>query len=390
VLFEIPVAAASWASVTPRRARIRLKRGPTSASTAAIAGELSIRRGNQLFPEMATNLAESSRYTQPVRMNENNFDVVVVGGGAAGLSAALVLGRARRRVAVVDAGMPRNAPATHMQGFLSRDGMAPADFLAAGRIEVAGYGVEMIGEQVAEIEPGFAVRLAGGGVLNARRVLVATGARDELPDIPGVRERWGRDLLHCPYCHGWEVRDQPVGVLGNVPGSVQHAQLVRQWSDDVVFFAHTYELTASEDAELQARGVQVFREEVARLVVEDDRLVGVELLDGRVIARTAVFIRPSNVPQVDGLLARLGCERDAAGFVAVDGDGRTSNPGVWAAGNVVDPRAQVITSAGGGSAAAIAINADLVRDDVDRAVSASPPPESARHGQQSRERKDYT
>jgi thioredoxin reductase len=306
-------------------------------------------------------------------MNENNFDVVVVGGGAAGLSAALVLGRARRRVAVVDAGMPRNAPAAHMHGFLSRDGMAPGDFLAAGRLEVAGYGVELVAAQVAEIEAGFAVRLGGGRILNARRVLVATGIRDELPEIPGVRERWGRDLLHCPYCHGWEVRDQPLGVLGTVPGSVQHAQLVRQWSDDVVFFAHTYDLTATEHAELEARGVQVFSEEVARLVVEDDRLVGVELRDGRVIARTAVFIRPSNIPHDDGLLAGLGCEFDAAGYVAVDGSGRTTNPGVWAAGNVVDPRAQVITAAGAGSAAAIALNADLVQEDVERAVSANPP-----------------
>ena len=303
-------------------------------------------------------------------MSENKFDVVVVGGGAAGLTGALVLGRARRRVAVVDAGTPRNAPAAHMQGFLSRDGMAPADFLAAGRLEVAGYGVDLMADQVAEIEPGFAVRLAGGRVLNARRVLVATGVRDELPDIPGVSERWGRDLLHCPYCHGWEVRDQPIGVLGTVPGSGQHAQLVRQWSDDVVFFVHTYDLAATEQAELEARGVRVLREEVARLVVDDDRLVGVELLDGTVIARAAVFIRPRNIPHADGLLAGLGCELDAAGFVVVDGSGRTTNPGVWAAGNVVDPRAQVITAAGAGSAAAIAINADLIQEDVERAVSA--------------------
>jgi thioredoxin reductase len=206
--------------------------------------------------------------------------------------------------------------------------------------------------------------------LNARRVLVATGVRDELPDIPGVSERWGRDLLHCPYCHGWEVRDQPIGVLGTVPGSGQHAQLVRQWSDDVVFFVHTYDLAATEQAELEARGVRVLREEVARLVVDDDRLVGVELLDGNVIARAAVFIRPRNIPHADGLLAGLGCELDAAGFVVVDGSGRTTNPGVWAAGNVVDPRAQVITAAGAGSAAAIAINADLIQEDVERAVSA--------------------
>ena len=314
---------------------------------------------------MATNVAGSSRRPHAVPMSADSFDVVVIGGGAAGLSAALVLGRARRRVAVVDAGRPRNAPAAHMQGFLSRDGMPPADFLAAGRAEVAGYGVELVADRVTSVETGFAVRLAGGRVLSARRVLVATGVHDELPDIPGVREQWGRDLLHCPYCHGWEVQDQALGVLGTVPGSVQHAHLVRQWSDDVIFFAHAYDLRATEQAELEARGVQVVRGEVARLVVEDDRLVGVELLDGRVIARTAVFIRPGNIPHADGLAGGLGCELDAAGFVVVDGSGRTSIPGVWAAGNVVDPRAQVITAAGAGSAAAIAINADLVDEEVD-------------------------
>jgi thioredoxin reductase len=293
------------------------------------------------------------------------YDVVVVVGGAAGLSAALVLGRARRRVAVIDAGAPRNAPAAHMQGFLSRDGMAPGDLLAAGRAEVTGYGVELIEDQVVGVEAGFVVRLAGGRVLNARRILVATGVRDELPGIPGVHDRWGRDLLHCPYCHGWEVRDQPIGVLGTQPGSVQHAHLVRQWSDDVAFFVHTYDLTADEQAQLEARRVQIVRGEVARLVVEDDRLAGVELTDGRVIARTAVFIRPRNVAHPDGLLDGLGCEVDDAGFAAVDATGRTSARGVWAAGNVVDPRAQVITAAGAGSAAAIALNADLVEEDVD-------------------------
>jgi thioredoxin reductase len=298
-----------------------------------------------------------------------SYDVVVVGGGAAGLSAALVLGRARRRVAVVDAGAPRNAPAAHMQGFLSRDGMPPADLLAAGRAEAAGYGVELVEGTVTAIEAGFVVRLAGGRALQARRILVATGARDELPEIPGVEARWGRDLLHCPYCHGWEVRDQPIGVLGTIPGSVLHAQLVRQWSDDVAFFVHTYELSTVEQGELEARGVQIVRGEVARLVVEDDRLTGVELTDGRVIPRTAVFIRPDIVPHADGLLAGLGCETDDGGFAKVDATGRTSATGVWAAGNAADPRAQVITAAGAGSAAAIAINADLVQDDVARAAA---------------------
>jgi len=302
-------------------------------------------------------------------MESPSFDVVVVGGGAAGLSAALVLGRARRRIAVVDAGTPRNAPAAHMQGFLSRDGMPPRDLLAAGRAEVSGYGVELLEDRVDAIDTGFSVRLASGDELQARRILLATGIRDELPEITGVRERWGRDLLHCPYCHGWEVRDEPIGALGTVPGSVQHAQLLRQWSDDVAFFVHTYDLTPTEQMQLEARGVQIVRGDVARLVVEDDRLSGVELADGRVIARTAVFIRPNNVPHADGLLAGLGCAVDDDGFAIVDGSGRTSTVGVWAAGNVVDPRAQVITAAGAGSAAAIAINADLVEEDVRNALS---------------------
>ncbi len=301
-------------------------------------------------------------------METQVYDVVVVGGGAAGLSAALVLGRARRRVAVVDAGAPRNAPAAHMQGFPSRDGMPPGDFLAAARAEVTGYGSELIPERVLGIEPGFFVRLAGGRVLRARRIVVATGVRDELPEIPGVRERWGRDLLHCPYCHGWEVRDQPLGVLGTRAGSVQHAQLVRQWSDDVTYFAHTSDLSAAERRQLEARGVRVVSGAVTRLVVERDRLTGVELADGRVIARTAVFVRPGNLPHADGLLSGLGCAVDDAGFVRVDATGRTSAFGVWAAGNAVDPRAQVVTAAGAGSAAAIAVNADLVQEDVERAV----------------------
>jgi thioredoxin reductase len=153
---------------------------------------------------------------------------------------------------------------------------------------------------------------------------------------------------------------------------------VRQWSDDVVFFVHTLDPSSSELVQLQARGVQVVRGMVARLVVEADRLSGVELIDGRVIPRTAVFIRPVNVPHADGLLVGLGCDVDDAGFAIVDGTGRTSAVGVWAAGNVVDPRFQVITSAGAGSAAAIAINADLVREDLERAVESQLDPAGSR------------
>ena len=298
----------------------------------------------------------------------NEYDVVVVGGGAAGLSAALVLLRARRTVVLVDSGAPRNAPAAHMHGFLSRDGMPPRELLASGRSEVAGYGGILLDGTVVGVEPGFQVRLADASRLRARRVLVATGLRDELPDVPGVGERWGRDLLHCPYCHGYEVRDQPLGVLGGAPEAVQHALLVRQWSPDVILFPHTDTLAPEQHEQLQARGIQIADGTVARLVVGNDQLQGVELRDGAVVARTAVFVRPRFVPNAD-LLTGLGCELDELGWVVHDPVGRTSVAGVWVAGNAADPRAQVISAAGQGSAAAIDLNADLVDEDVKHALA---------------------
>ena len=301
----------------------------------------------------------------------SEYDVVVVGGGAAGLSAALVLARARRAVAVVDNGAPRNAPAAHMQGFLSRDGMPPAELLAVGRAEVAGYGAELVSATVTGVRPadagGFELTLSDGAPVWARHVLVTTGLRDVLPDIEGVRERWGRDLLHCPYCHGHEVRDQPLGVLGGTAESVAHALLVRQWSEDVVYFAHTGPVMPAEREQLEARTIGIVEDEVARVVVADDRLVGVQLADGRVVARHAVFVRPSFAPNAD-LLDALGCATHDSGWVVADQVGRTSVPGVWVAGNAANPRAQVITAAGEGSAAAIAINAELVDEDVRIAV----------------------
>jgi len=301
-------------------------------------------------------------------MESKTHDVAIVGGGAAGLSAALVFGRARRRVVVIDAGTPRNAPASHMQGFLSRDGMPPAELLRTARAEVRRYGVEIVEDRVVDASAGFALRLAGGGTVEARHVLLATGAADEIPDVPGARERWGRDLLHCPYCHGWEVRDQAIGVLGTGPGSVEHAHLLRQWTDDVILFTHETAITDGERATLDARGIAVVDGLVERLVVTDDALRAVRLADGRDVPRDALFIRPALRAHADGPGAALGCELLAGGLLQVDAAGRTSVPGVWAAGNAADPRAQVITAAGQGSAVAIAINTALVEEDVATAV----------------------
>lgn len=301
----------------------------------------------------------------------SEHDVIVIGGGAAGLSAALVLSRASRGVLVVDAGEPRNAPAAHVQGFLSRDGMAPSELLRVGRAEVERYGGHIRSGKAVDLRFSASgqleVVLDDGSRLSARRLLVATGLKDELPSVPGAHERFGRDVLHCPYCHGYEVRDRRLGVIGGGANSLHQVQLVRQWAADVVFFPAGTVLTADQREQLVARAIGVEEQPLTRLVVEDDVLIGVEVDDGRVVRRDAVFVAPRFVPHTE-LLRRLGCVLDEHGWVVADG-GRTSVPGVWVAGNVSNPRAQVITAAGEGSAAAIALHADLVEEDVRGAVT---------------------
>ncbi|MFF4658434.1 NAD(P)/FAD-dependent oxidoreductase [Streptomyces sp. NPDC001381] len=310
------------------------------------------------------------------------YEVVVVGGGAAGLSAALVLGRARRRTLVVDAGEPRNAPAAHMQGYLSRDGMPPAEFLAAGREEIARYGVELVRDRAVDVREGtgFAVVLAGGRTVRARQLVVATGLGDELPPVPGLAERFGRDVLHCPYCHGWEVRDQAFGVLATGPLSVHQALMVTQWSKDVTLFLHTVaekELTDEDRRRLTAAGVRVVPGEVAGLVVEDDRLTGVRLTaasgEGQVHARQVLFVAPRPVPRTE-LLERLGAEMTETAFgtyPVVDGHGRTTVPGLWAAGNASGFSEQVVNAASRGYRAGAAINGELLMADLDAAAGAA-------------------
>ena len=303
-------------------------------------------------------------------------DVAVIGGGAAGLSAALVLGRARRRVAVIDSGSPRNAPAAHMYGFLSRDGLPPGELISSGRVEVESYGVSLIaGRASTVVSDGvapFRVVLDDGDSIHARRLLVSTGLRDEIPDIPGLRDRWARDVLHCPYCHGFEVRDGKLAVLGGSSAAVRYAQIVRQWSGDLVYITPSGSLTAAERRGLTARGIGIAEGAAEEIVVEGDRLSGVRLDGDRTVACDALFVPPRFVPNSD-LLVALGCDLDENGWPITDGDGLTSVAGVWVAGNVANPRAQVITAAGEGSAAAIAINADLVAEDVREAIAAARP-----------------
>jgi thioredoxin reductase/SAM-dependent methyltransferase len=309
-----------------------------------------------------------------VEVADETFDVVVVGGGAAGLSGALALGRARRSVLVVDAGEPRNAPAGHVHNYLGSEGTPPADLLRLGRAEVLQYGVDVRTGTVTGAEPvdgGFTVRLADGRVVRCRRLLVTTGLVDELPDVPGLADGWGRDVLHCPYCHGWEVRDRALGVLGTSPVAVHQALLFRQWTADLTLLRHTgFELTDDEREQLAARGVAVVEGPVVQWGDGCARLApGQELsLDALVVA--PVFTARAAVLEQLGLTAVpveygghvLGSQ------VPSDATGLTAVPGVWVAGNVTDVRAQVIASAAGGLAAGAAINADLVAEDTRLAV----------------------
>ncbi|MET8565214.1 NAD(P)/FAD-dependent oxidoreductase [Streptomyces flaveolus] len=306
-------------------------------------------------------------------MTENNrYEVVVVGGGAAGLSAALVLGRSRRRTLVVDAGEPRNAPSAHMQGYLSRDGMSPAEFLAAGREEIARYGVELVRDRVVDVtrEGDFTAVLASGRTVRARQLVIATGLKDELPPVPGLAERFGRDVLHCPYCHGWEVRDLPTGVLATSPLSVHQALMVTQWSKDVRLFLHEVgepELTDQDLRRLATAGVAVVPGEVAELVIADDRLTGVRLADGTVHDREVLYAAPRAVPRNE-LLTRLGAELRETPFGSypvIDERGLTTVPGLWAAGNASGFAEQVINAASRGYRAGAAINGELLMADLD-------------------------
>lgn len=302
---------------------------------------------------------------------EETLDVAIVGGGAAGLGAALVLGRARRRVAVFDDGKPRNAGVPHAYGFLGHDGISGEELLRRGRAEVAAYGVRVLDERVSGIVPHAADRFSvetAGGTFAARAVVLATGLRDELPEIEGLREIWGVDAAECPYCHGWEVRDQAIGVVGSSDKLARVAPLLTVWSRDVmVISADAARFSDAERARMRAAGVKVEATAVARFATSEGRLRAVVLADGREIVRDAIFVAMPTRGAAD-LVARL-CDVDANGFAVVDAEGRTSRPGVWAVGNATDRIAKLVHSAAAGSRAAASINAHLFEIDLAAALA---------------------
>lgn len=302
---------------------------------------------------------------------DTTWDCVIVGGGAAGLSAGLVLGRARRGTLLVDAGTQSNLPAHGIGGLLGHDGRAPAELYAMGREEISAYpSVEVRDGEVTaaeRIDDGFVVQLGDGRRERARRILLAGGMDYRPPDVPGLAELWGRSVFHCPFCHGWEMRDQPLGVLANGERAVHSALLLNGWSDDIVVLTDgPSDLDDADQARLSAAGIGVDDRRVAELASENGELTAVVFTDGSRLARRGMLVA-TTLHQRSPLAEQLGVEFGgpspvAVDPVAVDALYRTSTPGVFAAGDLSAQMPQVATAIASGSLAAAAVVQSLVAD----------------------------
>ncbi|MGO2004762.1 NAD(P)/FAD-dependent oxidoreductase [Arthrobacter rhombi] len=305
----------------------------------------------------------------------SNYDVIIIGAGAAGLSAALTLGRSLRSTLVLDTGTPRNRFAAGIHGVLGNDGTAPEDFLARGRSEVAGYGVQFgtaAAATVVATDAGITVTDTQGRRHAARRLVAATGISDELPPLPGLAAGWGTDVLHCPYCHGWEVRGQRLGILATSPMALHQAQLIRQWSDDVVLFsAGAGPIDDALATTLASRDVVIDNRQVTGILRNDaGALTGVRMVDGGQRNLDALFTAGELHPQ-DAYLDGLGLTREqtpCGSFIAAGPTGKTSHPRIWAAGNLVAPMANVPMSMSAGTMAGSMVNMDLVTEDFNHAA----------------------
>ncbi len=322
-------------------------------------------------PDSAASASASA--TAPALIEEEHWDVVIIGGGAAGLSAALILSRARRRVLVLDTQQPRNRFAPHMHGVLSRDGYSPLDLVADGYREVrAADGVIVHARAAAaRVTPhGFELHLDTGARVSGRRLVVATGARDVLPDIPGIAEQWGRGVVACPYCDGYEATGRAIGVLLGSAAGVHKAHMLRSYSSDITVFTALAGPLPDEDRRImERRGMRLDDRSVTRVVTEGDRLVGLELADGGIAPLDVVFAEPTVQP-LDETIGELGADRadtPLGPWTAVDAFGRTSIPGVWAVGNAANPGALVPIAMGAGATAALAINGEFVAEEVEAA-----------------------
>lgn len=320
----------------------------------------------------------------PTPPRPTRYDVVIIGGGAAGLSAAVTLSRALRSVLVIDAGHPRNAAAQGVHGFLTREGMHPLALLDAGRAEAESYGSTVLTAEVSGLRratEGFAVELSDGRRVLGRRLLLATGLADRLPDIPGLRDQWGAGVVHCPYCHGYEIRGRRIGVLGTGPLSIHQTLLFRQWSEDITLFLNDAVTPTDEEWDhLAARSIRVVDGSVSGVDVTGGVLTGVTVA-GRSFDLQALAVG-TRMESRSELLEPLGITAQdhpsgTGRFVEAGPRGSTAVPGVYLAGNASNLAAQVIVAAAEGTMAGAAINADLVEEEIAWAVEGYRGPFSA-------------
>ncbi|MGE5351016.1 MAG: NAD(P)/FAD-dependent oxidoreductase [Acidobacteriota bacterium] len=296
----------------------------------------------------------------------NNYDVIIIGGGPAGLSAAIVLGRSRRRVLILDSGKPRNIKAKFMHGYLTRDGIKPLEFLRLGSEELKQYEIDKQQMEVSEVLPlghGFEVTGSEGDKFYSKKILLATGIKDNIPAIEGIHELYGSSVFHCPYCDGWEVRDKRLAVYARGKAAFALSISLKTWSQDVILCSDGLARLTSEDRKiLELHNIKVYTREIARLEGRHGLLQRIVFKNRSSVERDVLFFSTGQKQKSD-LAERLGCHFNDKGFIPTNKKQQTNIKGIFAAGDITKDVKFVVVAAAEGARAGVAINVELQEEE---------------------------